>query len=59
MKKMLLPKLWSDWFMRKLKESLRNKAKQDKLMQSPEFQTEYNQYLDELNRRGDGADNRD
>ena len=31
----------------------------DEIMQSPEFQTEYNQYLDELNRRGDGADNRD
>ena len=44
---------------RMLEKLLRNKAKQDKLMQSPEFQTEYNQYLDELNRRGDGADNRD
>ena len=31
----------------------------DEIMQSDDFQKEYNEYLDELNRRGDGADNRD
>jgi len=31
----------------------------DEIMRLPEFQEEYNEYLDELNRRGDGADNRD
>ena len=32
---------------------LLKKRTEKEIMQSPEWQTEYNQYLDELNRRGD------